>query len=540
MSSLVKVFSDEVPQATSRDSMSIFRNERASFQVAVCSDTDATLTVQADSAIKENLHLYTVQEIYSRTPVGKGQDDYTLRKAAGYFPELLCPMSAPVQLSAGKWLSIWVEAGSNSGLPAGLQLISIDLTTETDRAHTEFTLDVIDADLPKQSLIFTDWFHTDCIATYYDVKVFSERYWELVENYLHVAREHGMNMVLTPLFTPPLDTKKGKERPTVQLVGVTYENGEYRFDFKNLDKWVSLCDKIDIRYFELSHFFTQWGAKKCPKIMAAVKNKNGQLEEKRIFGWNTRGAGKRYRAFLSAFAPAFKNYLKERNLNERVYFHVSDEPSAQMLRSYTKAAKSIREIFGEFPIIDALSEYKYFQSGLVRLPIPANNHITPFIGNVPELWTYYCCVQTDRVSNRFFSMPSQRNRVLGYQMYKYNVKGFLHWGYNFWYKQLSTGPIDPFSETDAGGSFPSGDSFVVYPGKDGTPLVSLRLKVFYDALQDMRALQLLEQLIGKEKTLALLEEGIAPITFTDYPHSDEWQLDVRERINLTVRFHLGK
>ena len=123
-------------------------------------------------------------------------------------------------------------------------------------------------------------------------------------------------------------------------------------------------------------------------------------------------------------------------------------------------------------------------------------------------------------------------------MYKYDVKGFLHWGFNFWYKQLSTGPIDPFTETDAGGSFPSGDSFVVYPAKDGTPLVSLRLKVFYDALQDMRALQLCETLIGKEKTLALLEEGIAPITFADYPHSDEWQLDRREAINSAIRSHL--
>ncbi len=103
------------------------------------------------------------------------------------------------------------------------------------------------------------------------------------------------------------------------------------------------------------------------------------------------------------------------------------------------------------------------------------------------------------------------------------------------------GKVDPFNETDAGRFFPSGDSFVVYPGKDEKPLISLRLRVFYDALQDMRALQLAESLIGREKTLELLEQGEEkPITFAEYPHSDEWQLQMRERINDAIRKELKK
>ncbi|MDE5549642.1 MAG: DUF4091 domain-containing protein, partial [Clostridia bacterium] len=147
----------------------------------------------------------------------------------------------------------------------------------------------------------------------------------------------------------------------------------------------------------------------------------------------------------------------------------------------------------------------------------------------------YCMGQTVDVANRFFSMPSQRTRVLGYQLYKFDVKGFLHWGFNFWYRRLSKGPIDPFKETAAGKEFPSGDPFVVYPGKDGEPLLSLRLKVFYDGFQDMRALQLAESLVGREKVLEILEEGIEPIAFNKFPHSDEWQLEVREKINSLIK-----
>ena len=111
------------------------------------------------------------------------------------------------------------------------------------------------------------------------------------------------------------------------------------------------------------------------------------------------------------------------------------------------------------------------------MPIPATDHIKPFIDKVPQLWTYYCGAQFKDVSNRFFSMPSQRNRVIGYQLYKFDVKGFLHWGYNFWYKRLSVGEVDPFEETDAGGFFPSGDSLSYIRARTETAL-SLRLKVF--------------------------------------------------------------
>ena len=105
--------------------------------------------------------------------------------------------------------------------------------------------------------------------------------------------------------------------------------------------------------------------------------------------------------------------------------------------------------------------------------------------------------------------------------------------------QYSKGLLDPYKVTDAGGGFSSGDSFIVYPKKDGTPLDSLRLHVFYDALQDMLALKLLESKIGKEKTLQILEENCEkPITFNEYPHNEDWLLEMREKINQAINSNL--
>jgi hypothetical protein len=186
--------------------------------------------------------------------------------------------------------------------------------------------------------------------------------------------------------------------------------------------------------------------------------------------------------------------------------------------------------------MDALSDYRFYKLKVVSNPVPANDHIDKFLGNVKNLWVYYCSAQKNHyVSNRFFCNESLRTRIIGYQMYKYGIKGFLHWGYNFYYTRLSKAPIDPFENSDAGKAFPSGDSYIVYPAKDGTPYHSIRFKVFYDALQDMAALNTLEKLTDKNTCLNIIEEcGRHNLTFRDYPHDENWMLTTREKVNALI------
>jgi len=535
LSSLAKVFADETPENTPLKKMSMLKNERASFQTALFSDDDKEITIEIkiNSALAGVIKCYSVEAIPSALPVYPDHDDYILRDKPGLYPDLLRPCDSSFILKPKQWQSIWFELDPAGKIEAGEYTIGITFFAGSEiLASNRITIEIINADLPKQTLLHTNWFHTDCLSTWYKVEVFSEEYWRIVENFISNAVQHGINFILTPLFTPPLDTLIGGERPTVQMVEVTKQNGKYSFDMKNLKRWVEMCNRCGVAYFEMSHLFSQWGARYAPKVEVVVGGKRLKL-----FGWNTWAASKKYTEFLTEFAKALNVFIDENGIKERCFFHVSDEPSIMQYNAYKKRSLLVEKLFPGFPVIDALSDFKFYKKGAVKTPIPATNHIEPFIGKVPELWAYYCCGQhKDYVSNRFFSMPSQRNRVLGMQMYKFDVKGFLQWGHNFWYAQFSKREVNPFEESDAGKAFPSGDAFVVYPGEDGAPLNSLRLKVFYDALQDMRALQLLESLIGIEKTITLLESGLdQEITFKSYPHSDDWQLEKREQINAAIK-----
>ena len=128
-------------------------------------------------------------------------------------------------------------------------------------------------------------------------------------------------------------------------------------------------------------------------------------------------------------------------------------------------------------------------------------------------------------------MPPIKTRFLGVLLYKYDCQGSLQWGFNFYYSQHSKREIDPFTETDAGGAFPSGDAFIVYPGKNGMPLSSLRQKVFYDGFQDISALKALENKYSREYALGFIKEELGDINFTDYPLDPEKLLTFREKLN---------
>lgn len=536
-SSLEKIFPNEPLPENTLPALSVLKNEKADFQIAFSVQKGDTVSFSAGGELSAYLRFFTVRLIPAGLNAPKKSDDYFISKNKAEYPELLWPIANEFTAEYDGVNTVWCEIVPSPLLPAGEHTIDFQIqVSENAPMHCSIDITVIDAELPKQELIYTNWFHSDCLMEYYKIPVFSEKYWRVTESFLKRANEYGMNCVLTPLFTPPLDTQVGKERPTVQLVDVkaTGKN-QYTFGFEKLDRWLSMCDRCGIEYYEMSHLFTQWGAKHAPKIIADV---NG--ETKQIFGWKTRAAGKEYSAFLHQFSAALIEYIDRKGIREKCLFHVSDEPSGLMIFSYKKASRIVHECFKGFKIIDALSDYRVFKMGLIELPVPANDHIKPFIGKVKELWTYYCCVQADHyVSNRFFSMPSARTRVLGLQLYKFDVRGFLHWGYNFYFSQYSKGLIDPYKVTDAGGSFSSGDSFVVYPGENGEPLDSLRLHVFYNGLEDMLALKLLESKVGKEKALAVLEESLeSPLTFRDYPHSAEWLLKTRERINRAIAENL--
>ena len=526
LSSLAKVFPEKIYGKTCREVMAISGQE-VSFQIAYRLADEGKyklddLKIDVSSPFGE-INLYRVGNVPSELPVYPDRIDKNyLTTKSGLFPDPLFPVD-DLTVSAARyiWRSLWVSVKIPEDCASGDYRLALRFTSaDSESASVSVKLRVQALTLPKQELYFTQWFHCDCIADVHNVKIFSEEHWELIRSYIQLAAKHGMNTILTPVTTPPLDTAIGGERPTVQLVEITKSKNGYSFDCSLLKRFIALALSCGIENFEISHLFTQWGAKYAPKVMAHTEN-----GYEKIFGWETDALGDpSYAEFLRQFVPAIMNAFDECGISRsRLLFHVSDEPRINDLENYKKARNILIPLTEGCKHIDALSNLEFYTEGLVKSPVVATNHIDAYLdAKVDNLWCYYCCSQCVDVANRFFSMPSSRNRIIGVQLYKYNIEGFLQWGYNFYYTHHSLRLIDPYAETDADRAFPSGDPFTVYPYRDGA-IPSLRQKVFASALDDLRLLKLVESKIGKDATVALIERAAKmPITFSKYPTDDEF------------------
>lgn len=528
VSSLQRVFLDGRCDLTEHNFGSVLKGERYSYQIVYKSSEKFFAEIVIDSPLSQFITVRSVGNVPSELPVYESDCEFCERNEPGLFPDVLFPIeNNRVLIKRQNYYALWITVDLPKDTDAGDYEIKIKLKKDGETiSENIFGLHVINAVLPEQKLIYTQWFHSDSIANYYKIPVFCEKFWALVESFIKAAVHTGVNMLLTPVFTPPLDTEIGGERLTVQLVDVKLENGKYSFGFDRFIRWVRLAQKCGIKYFEISHLFSQWGAKYTPKIMAEV---NGS--QKRIFGWETSADSIEYAEFLSAFIPQLIKVIRSLGIEKSTFFHISDEPNEDQIESYSRAKSTVAPLLEDFPIIDALSDYSFYESGIINNPIPCTNDIESFIEKgFPHPWTYYCCGQGGKLSNRFFGMPLSTTRIIGFQLFKYGIEGFLQWGFNFYNSQYSLRSIDPFAVTDADSAFPSGDSFTVYPGKSGA-IESVRSEVFFQALQDMRALTLLCDRIGKKRTIAAVEADFGIITFFDYPRGTEKMLNLRKSVN---------
>lgn len=541
LNSLEKVFFDKPVNLKELTSGSMMKNEIYSFQLACYGEDDNPLLqrlacgIKVESELEPYIHVYQIGYVPSMLPAYReGTDEDYITKAPGLFPDPLCEVKdEKIELANRQARSFWITIEPN-GKQVGIYPIVLKVMDKWEQLLGEvcFTIEIMDAELPQLELRNTGWFHCDCIAKLHNVEIMSDEYLEILEKYLEVYVKFGHNMILTPIFTPPLDTAVGGERPTNQLVDVVIEGDRYSFGFEKLKKWIQLCRKKGVRFFEISHLFTQWGAQHAPKIMATV---NG--EYKKIFGWETDALGEEYSSFLHAFLPKLVAFFKQEGIMEQCYFHVSDEPKEEHEQQYRAVKELLLPYVKDTQLIDALSAYSFYEKGIVSKPIVSTDHIHTFIENgVKNLWAYYCMGQVKDVANRFMAMPSYRNRILGYQLYKYDIEGFLQWGFNFWFAELSTGIINPYLDTATSGAYPSGDAYLVYPlNQEGEVVCSLRLYVFNEALQDMRALKLLETMAGKEIVIQMLEEVDG---FTSYPRNSQYIVELREKINQMIKAYI--
>ncbi len=442
----------------------------------------------------------------------------------GYVPDPLFDENK-AKVAAGETCAFWFTADIPESCPAGKYEVEIRLVVEDKKITGTLSATFIVHEVvikKRENFPVVQWFYNDSILDWHGLKPFEEEFWQRVKPYMLNLVLHGQDTIYAPIFTPPLD---GVKRPT-QLLGVKCEGeGRYSFDGSDVKRYVDLAKECGIENFEWTHLFTQWGARNALRIY------EGQgVDEKLLWEPETEAASETYRTFLARFLPEFKSFLDNEKLLEFSFFHVSDEPHGEEGRAnYLVARTILRELAPWMKTMDALSEIEYGREGITDMPIPSIRVTKQFHDEGIPSFTYFCCNPRRRYLNRLVDTPLAKMRMLGWLCRKFEVRGFLHWGYNYWQQRGKRELVDPFTELSAGDwpEWAYGDCFLVYPGPDG-PIDSIRWEIFSESLQDLALLQTLD-IHPSDPILSEFED------FNKFPKSLDWLRRTRRDLLLRGR-----
>ena len=510
--------------AESSDSLELLaaRNERASFQACVHNPSWDVAQVQVSVSDVEGLTILVrrvgyVPMAHHNTETEPDELD-GVGRAPGLVPDPLFPEDC-VTLGAMETHAFWV----NVTIPADVEPGTREFTVRFARDGE--TLAELPVRLKVHSIVneghdnlpVTHWFYADALCDWYCVEPFEEAFWDIVQPYMQNVVQHGVNSLYVPIFTPPTD---GVKRATQLLRVTTPEVGRYAFDFNDVLRWVRLAKASGARYFEWTHLFSQWGIKYALRIYRSNADPDSLL-------WppDTAATSDVYRGFLAQFLPAFHEFLATHDLLDRSIFHLSDEPHGdEHLEAYRRARAMLRELAPWMRVADAMSDIRFGLEGLTDIPIPSISTAHEYAEAGIPSWVYFCCGPRGRYLNRLMDTPLPKIRMTGWLLYRLKAQGFLHWGYNYWYKSQTQQLIDPYTE-QAGCAWPSwayGDTFLVYPGERG-PVDSIRWEAFGESLQDYGLLQ--SAGVQPENTLLSSIKD-----YDDFPKTEEWIVAARRKI----------
>jgi hypothetical protein len=521
-SSLQRVFPSTLPGKQELHLLAA-RNSRVSFQACLRNQGERALYVDARVAgaddLKPLVRLVGFAPMWHHTPNTATNELDGVGKLPGLVPDPLWPMH---RANAGpeETRSFWITLNIPSDAKPGPREFKVELQPVKGKA-VELPVQLEISELVVQARTnfpVIHWWRGEATWDYYKTGMFDDRWYQITRAQLEDMLAHGSDVVYVPMF---FDRRETFKRPCQLLIVNEPSPGVFQFDWSEVKKFTDMCKEIGFKKFEWSHLWIYWGVENPVRVYTRTNGAYAMLWPPDISGFSDRFSG-----FLKQFLPEFHDFLAREQLLENSYFHLSDEPgSGQHVANYKRARQILRELAPWMHVMDALSDIQYGRQHLTDIPVPIVSAAQPYIDEHIPHWVYYCCGPTGPWLNRFMDTPLPKVRMSGMLFYRLGAQGFLHWGFNYWHKMEREEIGDPFNDASNADwpGIPYGDPFMIYPGRDGKPMDSLRWEVFAEALQDYAILQT----AGIQPEDPLLSDIKS---YANFPKNEEWIRQTLERV----------
>ena len=477
VSDLVRVFEDGYHCPEPQDAIEIFgiRNEyicaqcvvkanqplgRVAFNVSPLKHAEGSVSLPANSITWNFVGSIPIEQ---NTPKYRKAD--LIRPAPARFPDYLAE-EKETSLEKGQYKTILLTVKIPRDAEAGTYHGSVTAKTDKGDKSLALHLTVYPLTLPdERHLMVTEWYTTSKFKQFHGIDPSgSEPFYEMLRTYASNMAEHRQNV-----FRVSLDLISSK------LGG----DGKLKFDFSRFDRWAEVfwnTGRMDLLETGFVARFGEGGWSSREIVLRDFR------VEKESTGQVIRVPGKE---FLPQFLPVLEDHLREKGWLDKTVFHIADEPSNHNVMSWREASQFVHEHAPALKRVDAIETTHCFDT--LEIWVPKLDYLATWYdtyekarrqGN--EVWFYTVGIfQKGSLPNKTVDVPLIESRILHWLNYRFGLKGYLHWGFNYW-------TDDPYN---APGKH-RGDGWHVYPKKDGL-INSLRWEQMRNGIQDYEYLWML-------------------------------------------------
>jgi len=402
---------------------------------------------------------------------------------SGFYPDPIVQkenVKVPADQTQPVWITVTVPADAAEGLYTGELTVTGTLGKKDFETRLPLQVQVYPVKIEKTSLWVTNWFTSrpGNLKLMYgeDVKPYSEKYWEYTSMLARKMAEYRQNVALiSPL-----------QLSTYTLTG----DGKYNIDFSNFDKTVEIFIRENvIGRIEGGHI----GGREAGWLSNFVLTVP-VVEPDTVYFRPMPLSSDSAKAFYQTFIPALNNHLVEKGWDKIYMQHLMDEPIPENVETYIQIANFVRKLAPDLKFVEACHSRDV--KNTINVWVPQLDYLNSDFEFYQErakagdeVWFYTCVNPRGEYANRFIDLPLLKTRILHWINFKYDIPGYLHWGFNKWNE-------NPYNETatiqvEGGNVLPGGDAWIVYPG-DKKFNSSVRLEAMRDGIVDYELLKMLK------------------------------------------------
>lgn len=508
-------------------SLTCGRNDRAAVQLLVYSEQEMLVSINEEACFYERGPI-EIARVSVEVPglergrvkanlIGLVEDDDRQLKA-----DMIMQQSS-IYVEKRRVQPVWVEVVFDQDVEPGVYTPQISVYQhsmfEDERLIRTLTFEVkvMDVELrkPADYEFYLDlWQHNSNIARKYDVELWSDSHFAIMESYISSLADLGQKAITVIVSEIPwsgqsscYDRIDPANMFEYNIVKVTQlKNQEWIFDFSALNRYVELCMKYGIKQeIEIFGLLNIWVLEDAG--YGGVIKDHGDAVRIRYYeeSSHTYKYMKEKRQFELYVVALEKNFIEKGWIN--IVRVLADEPAD--IAVFTQRLNGLKAMAPSFQYKAAVGHADFIEQGIEGMVdyVPVIDCMAHDYEQIMKLkqgikgkMLYYVACMP-QYPNTFITSHLLESRLIPWLAWYWNVDGFLRWNYTVW-------PNDPLNRiTYHGPFFPAGDTNFVYPGRDGKPMLTLRYKLLQKGIRDFEIIKVyIDQGGDREKLMQKMQK----------------------------------